>query len=222
MSVSQMHLNVQVFRKIHTARGATRSMGRRGEATTSAKGASHKLLVDVDVWAASSTVVLNDAPLSPRIQSPASSPGSDNASDDESDLNAARGAFGGNTRERAEKPVGTIATETRVQYCAAWHPKDKTLWIKADASSSEVMVHDGKGQHVSTVYLPCPAMCLSFSCDGCLYVGTGLDYFAKLDSTLNIIWKVHLCIYISVYMYICIYVYLYMNICIYVYVYIYI
>jgi hypothetical protein len=68
--------------------------------------------------------------------------------------------------------------------------QQKTLWFKRNASSSEVLVHDNKGLHVRTEHLPVEAMCLCFSQDGSLYVGSGQDYFAKLDCSLSIVWKV--------------------------------
>ena len=154
----------QVFRRIHSSRG---TCGDKSLFSSSRK--TTKLLIDVDVWAASSTTVLNDAPLNRDIGSPGS------CSSEESDDSCL---------------VGSISTDNTVQYAAAWHPLEKSLWFKTSVKSSEVLVHSNKGRHLRTENLPCPAICLSFSCDGCLYVGSGLDYFAKLDTHLSIIWKV--------------------------------
>ena len=93
-------------------------------------------------------------------------------------------------RDRNESPVGTITATSRVQYCAAWHLRARELWLKVNASSSEILVHDARGRLLRSEHLPCQAMCLSFSWDGSLYVGSGLDFFAKLDSSLALLWKV--------------------------------
>ena len=128
--------------------------------------------------------MLNDAPLNPKIDSSSSS---ESASDSE---DVDEGAEIKDPLRRQEKPVGSISTGNTVQYAAAWHPKEKTLWFKANVSSSEVLVHDNKGRHLRTEHLPCQAMCMCFSGDGSLYIGSGQDYFAKLDRALQIVWKV--------------------------------
>ena len=157
----------QVFRRIHGSRGPRDK--RLGTSPGGGGGGGTKLLIDADVWAASSTAVLNDTPLNQDIASPGSC-----ASEESDDAGL----------------VGSISTGSTVQYAAAWHPQEKTLWFKTNIDSSEVLVHNNKGHHLRTENLPCSAMCLSFSCDGCLYLGSGQDYFAKLDRHLRIIWKV--------------------------------
>ena len=124
--------------------------------------------------------VLNDAPLSPRLPSPASGESDDEGGELEQ----------GTPKDATERPVGTISASSRVQYCAAWHPRSKELWLKASATSNEVLVHDSRGRLLRSEHLPCQAICLSFSYDGSLYAGSGLDFFAKLDSRLAIVWKV--------------------------------
>jgi hypothetical protein len=127
--------------------------------------------------------VLNDAPLSPTLPSPVVVD-----SGDEDDQQEAGDEP--ETRNPYESPVGTIAAESRVQYCAAWHLRARELWLKANAASSEILVHDARGRLLRSEHLPCQAMCLCFSWDGSLYVGSGLDFFAKLDSSLALLWKV--------------------------------
>lgn len=110
----------QVYRKIHMPKKNGRH--RSGQ---SQEPHEHRLLIDVDVWAASTSAVLNSAPLSPIIHSP------DCSICDESfeELNSPAGGGRVGTRlfmekDRAEQPVGAISTEARVQYCAAWHPTE--------------------------------------------------------------------------------------------------
>ena len=59
-----------------------------------------------------------------------------------------------------------------------------------DSNAQQVMVLASSGQLLRTEHLPCPAVALCFSVDGGLYVGSGLDFFAKLDQSLHQLWKV--------------------------------
>lgn len=59
-----------------------------------------------------------------------------------------------------------------------------------DPNAQQVMVLASSGKLLRTEHLPCPAVALCFSVDGGLYVGSGLDFFAKLDQSLNQLWKV--------------------------------
>jgi hypothetical protein len=111
-------------------------------------------------------------------------------------------AAGAAALEQACRPVGTLSADACVQYCAAWHPIDKNMWIKPNVTSSEVLLLCARGRLRGSVFLPCPAMSLCFSGDGkSLYLGSGLDYFAKLDimaqdgadiltADLQLVWKV--------------------------------
>ena len=74
---------------------------------------------------------------------------------------------------------------TQASCCGAPSPQ-KTQ----DSNAQQVMVLASSGQLLRTEHLPCPAVALCFSVDGGLYVGSGLDFFAKLDQSLNQLWKV--------------------------------
>mmetsp|Transcript_3915 Transcript_3915/g.6138 ORF Transcript_3915/g.6138 Transcript_3915/m.6138 type:complete len:647 (+) Transcript_3915:56-1996(+) len=149
------------------------------------KGGKHEdnVLVDIDGWIGKyrSTVpaAMASIPQTTEIPSP------------DSKFEMRKGKEDNNHFGTSDFPFATFETDVRVQHCCAWNPVMSELWLKEEAASPIIHVHNREGKKIREEKLPCFAVCMTFGHDGALYVGTGGSAFVKLNPDLSVAWTVH-------------------------------